>query len=648
MCGIAGIVRFDDRSIEPQLLERVSSLMAHRGPDDRGFLVCGHDGAAWRGRDTDAAPPGRLALVHRRLAIIDLSPGGWQPMETADRRHAIVFNGEIYNYRELRDELAAEGACFVSRSDTEVLLHGLIRHGAKFLPRLIGMFAFALLDCERRCLLLARDFAGMKPLYVSQTPALFAFASEIKPLLAIRGTRPTADPARLHAFLAHGLSDLGGQTMFAGIEALPPGHYCEVFLDRPGTTGSVPFWRPDPRRVSGMDMCEGAALVRKLFLESVDMHLRSDVPVGAALSGGLDSSAIVMAMRGLLGAGAEIHTFSYIPAAGAPSEEEFSNLMAKAANTIHHRIEPSTQDLAHHLDDLVALQEEPFASTSVYAQRCVFETVRATGIVVSLDGQGADEYLGGYPAFYSAAAAALLRGARVDDALRLLRAASRQSSIGGMGVLQRLVGHFIPASLFAPARSLAGGPAFPSPLQAPWFKEREIEHALPERHGGDPLKSKLIEAFTRTSLPALLRYADRNAMRVSVESRMPFLTPALTDTVLALANDLIISPAGETKAVFRQAARGLVPSPIVERKDKIGFVTPETAWVRAIRGWVEELLDSEHTRTAPIIDRGRLLAMWRRVIEGGYPVEGLLWRVIIVLAWARRFDIDFRDNCRIV
>ena len=638
MCGIAGIVRFDGRAVDPALLKRISGLLRHRGPDDEGYLVAG--GEPWCGRNVEAAPRGNIALVHRRLSIIDLSDGGWQPMQSADGRFALIFNGEIYNYLELRDALARDGCAFASRSDTEVLLQGLIRHGTAFLSRLVGMFAFALFDRERRTILLARDFAGMKPLYIAANAETFAFSSEIKPLLAIRGERARAHPAALHAFLAHARSDLGGPTMFAGIEAIPPGHYLQVPLDRPGMPQPVAFWQPPARIAVGIGFEEAAERVRLLFLESVRVHLRSDVPLGAALSGGIDSTAIVMAMRRELGQAADIHTFSYVAGDGAPNEEAYSDLASAAARTVHHKVSLQPGDLAGHLDRLIALQEEPFASTSIFAQQRVFAAMRGAGIVVSLDGQGADEYLGGYPTFFAAAAASLLRRGRVPAVFRLL-ANARSTDIGLTGLAARLAGHFVGDSFLAPVRRLAGKPPFPAPMNAGWFTKAGVVDNPGRGEGASALHAGLIEAFTRTSLPALLRYADRNAMHVSLESRMPFLTPQLVEAVLSLPADMIVSARAETKSVFRRAMRGLVPDVVLRRSDKVGFVTPETKWVTAIRPWVETLIDGDAARHVAAVDLARLRTLWQDALAGRGRVEGPLWRALSVLAWARHFEIDF-------
>jgi asparagine synthase (glutamine-hydrolysing) len=643
MCGIAGVLLPRGAAIDSGLAADLGASLKHRGPDDLGFLGWDDETAARRGRDPAVLAGGRLALVHRRLSIIDRSEAGWQPMASPDGRYVIVFNGEIYNYRELRRELEDRRHVFASRSDTEVLLAAFIEWGDKALARLVGMFAFAVLDTVDRRLFLARDFFGIKPLYYTHWGGGFAFASEIKTLLRLPGLKPRAHAQRLYEYLRFGLSDRGGPTMFAGIEQLPPAHYLDVSLDRPQEARPVRYWRVEPGQVSTLSFEDAAAKLRELFLDAVRLHLRSDVAVGAALSGGIDSSATVMAMRHLQGDGIDLHTFSYIADDPGLSEEKWVDLVASAAAATVHKVRPVADDLVADLDRLIETQDEPFASTSIYAQHRVFRLAGEAGIKVTLDGQGADEYLAGYPTYVAARLASLLRRGKMAEALKFLRRAASTSGLGLTGVLLRAGGLLLPSGLAAPARRLVGESAYPRWLDGAFFAERGVTPPESGRHGRDTLAERLRETLEDRSLPALLRYADRNAMAFSVESRMPFLTPALVEFVLSLPEHYIIAPDGTTKAVFRRAMRGIVPDAVLDRRDKIGFVTPEHSWLDKLAPWVDRILTSEAAAAIPALDLEALRREWGAVRSGRGHLHGHVWRGINMIRWAERYDVSFAD-----
>ncbi len=320
--------------------------------------------------------PFDLALGFRRLSIIDLSETGHQPMPSSDGRYWIIFNGEIYNYVELRMELEALGHRFRSHSDTEVLLAAYAQWGPKALLRLVGMFACAILDTHERKLFLARDPFGIKPLYYVRSAGFFAFASEIKALLDIPGLRRTVNPERLYLYLRHGLTDHGSETMFAHIRQLPAAHYLEIPLQ--GGPSSLPqqYWSMDLSRHPTYSFDEAAEQLRELFVHNIRLHLRSDVAVGAALSGGIDSSSIVSAMRHVEGEKLELHTFTHVAEDPSINEEHWAEMAGQAASAAIHKVKPTAEDLACDLERLIAMHDEPFGSTSIYAQYRVFGLAR--------------------------------------------------------------------------------------------------------------------------------------------------------------------------------------------------------------------------------------------------------------------------------
>ncbi len=641
MCGIAGIY-LPHGVVGPSLTKVLSQSLAHRGPDDRGFLSWTPGTAPRLARNPDALDPAPSWLVHTRLSIIDTSAAGWQPMASADGRYFIVFNGEIYNYLELRQELERLGHTFRSRSDTEVLLAAFIQWGKDALHRLVGMFAFAVLDTAERRLFLTRDFFGIKPLFYTHWNEGFAFASEIKTLLKLPGLSRRANPQRLYDFLRFGLTDRGGATLFEGIVQLPPAHYLDLSLDRPRDVQPVRYWRPRRDGALQLSFEDAAEKLRELFLDSMRLHLRSDVPLGATLSGGIDSSATVMAMRRIQGNGLELHTFSYIADDPRLSEEKWVDLVGASANAEIHKTRPGHGGLVEDIDRLIAVQDEPFISTSIFAQLRVFQLAREHGIKVTLDGQGADEYLGGYPTYVAARLASLIRRGQFVQALRFLQHLGKDREFGRRGMLLRAAGLLLPEVLQAPARRLVGEQLYPPWLKADYFRERGVEPAPRNGvQGPDLLIERLSSTLTDLSLPGLLRYADRNSMAFSVESRVPFLTPALVEFVLSLPESYIIAPDGTTKAVFRRAMRGIVPDPVLDRRDKIGFTTPQEGWLRDLGGWVDQILSSDMAAAIPAIELSAIHADWQRLRAGQGGEHERIWRWVNLIRWAEQNQMTF-------
>jgi asparagine synthase (glutamine-hydrolysing) len=633
MCGIAGYVTGSDPRPVAAFEAAALRTLAHRGPDDAGWLTDREVGTG----DTPG-DPGRWGLLHRRLAILDLSALGHQPMLSPDGRFAIVFNGEIYNYVELRRELEKEGCYFGSQSDTEVLLRAYARWGPACLPRLVGMFAFAVTDRDRRRMFLARDPFGIKPLYHARPGGGFAFASEIKALRPVVSGKVRA--SRLFDYLRDGLTDHGGETLLEDVHQLPAAHWMEVDLDTGAPTEPRRYWDIDLGRRADVSFPEAVARVRELFLDSVRLHLRSDVPVGAALSGGIDSSAIVAAMRAV-DPRADLHTFSFVADDPAIGEEPYADLAAKGAGATARKVRIAPGELAADLDRLVATQDEPFGSTSIYAQYRVFRLAAEHGIKVMLDGQGADELLAGYHGYFPERLGSLLGRGEWLKAYSFARRASKRPGVGGRTMLlARGLKRLLPGRVQSRGRALLGRPAW---LNGGWFEQRGVGDPVEHRPGRrtDQLRERLYRTLTTTSLPMLLRYEDRNSMAWSIESRVPFLTPALAEYVLALPEEYLISPDGVTKYVFREAMRGIVPDAILDRRDKIGFATPEKKWLQELGPWVGEVLSPERLRRVPALDAAAVGREWRAILAGTKPFDWRVWRWVNLVRWAEAWDVQF-------
>jgi asparagine synthase (glutamine-hydrolysing) len=641
MCGIAGILgRSAGGGFEPASTNPLQSL-AHRGPDDSGWVA--H-------RPHPAQGSSHSLLLHRRLSILDLSDAGHQPMSTADGGHTIVFNGEIYNYRELRDELARLGCAFRTQTDTEVLLQAYVTWGPACLRRLIGMFAFAVLDERRRLLFLARDFFGMKPLYYVQASppsssgrgaggeGIFAFASEIKALLDWLPLKRTVQPQRLYEYLRFGRTDHSAQTLWSEIRQMPAAHYLEVPLDRPGQGEPVRYWSLPQEEPLDLSFGEAAQHVRDKFLRNIRLHLRSDVPVGAALSGGIDSSSIVACMR-LVAPQAELHAVSFIAGDPAVSEEKWIDLAGRHARANVYKVRANSDALLADFDRLIYTQDEPFGSTSMYAQYCVFRHAREQGIKVMLDGQGADEMLAGYHLFLPARLSSLVRQGRWLQACRFAKRASQLPGMRGHMRLWLQAGRLLLPSIGA---RLVGRWLMPAWLNAAWFQDRGVALApTSNARQRDMMREELRQTVAATSLPMLLRFEDRNSMASSIESRLPFLTPDLAEFLFRLPEEYILGPDGTSKNVFRQAMRGIVPDAILDRRDKIGFATPEQRWLQTLRPWVEETLASERARGIEALNVPAMQRDWNAVLAGRARFDFRVWRWVNLIRWADRFNVDF-------
>jgi len=653
MCGIVVYVGHADPDQMSESVRAAAIAVGHRGPDDRGILVFRPSrGQAhqWSAHDqlSEIHPPmgdregwANVIFSHRRLAIIDRTEAGHQPMVSPDGRYAVMLNGEIYNYLELRRELEACGRPFRSRSDTEVLLQAYAEWGAACLGRLNGMYAIAILDLHAGRLFLARDCFGMKPLYYARIPSGWVIASEIPALLGFRGVSRRVDPQSLFEYLDTGITGHSAATPFADIRAVPPAHSVTVGLDRLDDFRPLRYWRleitPNERPLA----FQGAASrLRELFLESVSLHLRSDVPVGTLLSGGTDSSSIVMAMRHLAGPSLDLHTFSYIGGQGAVSEESWIDMVNGASQALPHKVHLEPRDWLVDIDRVVEAQGEPFGSIAIYAQYRLFGAARAAGVPVVLGGQGGDEVMGGYRHQWGPRLATMLREGSFITAGRFLRQTARRRDARGAPTWHtaaRGIQLSLPPRFSPQFRSRKVQPW----INAAWCREQRVEGRPPLRVSDHHVLRGALRHGMEVNLPILLRYEDRNSMAHSVEGRLPFLTRELAEFVLSLPEDYVIGNDGSTKRVFREAMRGIVPEAILNRTDKVGFAVPVHTWPAQIPRLTELL---EAAGRIPALSRAGLGPLSASVRVGGtlgMRQAFLLWRIVGVTMWAERFAVRF-------
>ncbi len=619
--------------IAADLPRRFDQMLAHRGPDGSGVATYQRDGTPSPPETAD------VALIHRRLAIIDLDRRADQPMASADGRHVLVFNGEIYNYVELRDELIGLGHAFRTTSDSEVLIASVAQWGAAALDRFVGMFAFILLDRETCELFIARDPFGIKPLFWAVGRDRIALASEIRPLLEVPGIGRGIELARASLFLAAGQTDAGDGTMFSGVHSLPAGTWARIPLASPAAPAPTRYWRP---RVAPAHrpLADAASELRETFIDSIRLHLRSDVPVGIALSGGIDSSAIVAAARAVGGRELAIHTFSFTAEGSDVDESGFIDVAASAAQAHSSRVRIGPEEIVADIDDLVVSQGEPFGSLSIYAQHRVMQLAARSGIKVMLDGQGADELFAGYRPYLARRLSELIARFQWGDAARLV-GAIRQLPGVGPGLFAQAAEPAVPKALRALARRLAGRPFVAPWIDATWFAARgALQTGEAPGWQRDFLHASLAQSLTETVLPALLRYEDRNSMAFSIESRVPFLTTRLADVAYAQSSEHLVDGRATSKAVLRTALRGLVPDAILDRRDKVGFATPDRLWASALRPWFRRVLGSDTARALPWLKADVALAALDRRMARADAFGFDLWRTVNVVRWIEMFGVS--------
>lgn len=625
MCGIAGGWWKEAGQLDARLA-RALERIRYRGPDDRGY---------------ELYPMGDsvVALGHTRLSILDLSSAGHQPMLSADKRFSIVFNGEIYNYRELRTELQGLGHRFVSDSDTEVLLAAWIQWGRACLVRLTGMFAFVVLDHHSGTLTCARDAFGIKPFFYFAEGGEFCFASEMPALKELLPGKPALDWQRAYDYLVHGDYDSGTGTFFEGIKHLLPGHLLIVDLQATGVGEPERWWTPSIVERTDLSFASAAELVREQFLQNIRLHLRSDVALGAALSGGIDSSAVVCAMRHVE-PDLPIHTFSYIAAGSEMSEEVWVDRINAHVGAVPHKISVGSDELVRDLDSMILAQGEPFGSTSIYAQYRVFQLARDAGVTVTLDGQGADEMLAGYNGYPGQRLRSLVEKGQLLEAVSFLSEWAKWPGRSRTAGIKNLGGEMTRGWLYGLLRNINGANILPKWINGQPLVDKGVLCVFPrqrpsESESGRRVMAELALSLTRRGLPALLRHGDRNSMRFSVESRVPFLTLDMVNLLLSLPESYLISSKGETKHVFRAAMRGIVPDDVLDRRDKIGFATPEQAWLISmadtVRGWLREDLQ------LPFFNQAEVRREFELIIAGKKPFSWQVWRWINFCRWYKHF-----------
>lgn len=570
MCGIAGILSENPSKVSLDQLQKMTDAIVHRGPDGQGH---------WISED------GKIGFGHRRLSILDLSDLGAQPMHYLGR-YTLTFNGEIYNYLEIKEKLKSKGYHFQSHSDTEVLLALFDDKREKCLQELDGMFAFAIHDSETGEVFCARDRFGEKPFFYTQVNGAFYLGSEMKEFWAA-GLPKNPDPEMIFNYLHFDLldnhSDLG-QTFFIGVRKLAPGHF---LIWKNGQIQIKKYWDINPKeQISTIEIAEAKEKFKSLFVESVQRRLRSDVLVGSSLSGGIDSSLVVCVIDHLLKDHPESiqNTFSARFKNFHKDEGYFIQKVREKTRINSHEVYSEMDNLESVFDQICHHQEEPFGSASILVQYQVYELAKKHGVTVLLDGQGADEILAGYHPYFSTFFNEIRKSSKdrftqeFASYSKLHEGNKINAKIEKPGIKQAFAAHF-PKLMSTVGRKVINYRLKNTTLIAEDFFStfKTKPHNDFDFDLGN-LNSHLYFSTFKVGLPTLLRYADRNSMAHSREVRLPFLSHELVEFVFRLPSELKIRE-GWTKYLMRTAFEDLLPEEITWRKDKIGFEPPQKSWM---------------------------------------------------------------------
>jgi asparagine synthase (glutamine-hydrolysing) len=620
MCGICGIVSLNSHIVKQESIRKMMQIQKHRGPDDEGIFI--EDG---------------VGLGFVRLSILDLSLAGHQPMISSDENYVMVFNGEIFNYIEIREELIQSGHNFKSNSDSEVLLAAYQQWGENCLHKLNGMWAFLIYNRKDKIIFASRDRYGIKPLYYYKTDGILAFSSEIKPLLSLLPGKPDPDYQSVFDYMVFNRTDQTCNTFFCGIKKLQHGQNLTLQINPDQKVQDIKLkkWYDLKEQVSYNKGINSPEEFRDLFSSSIRLRLRSDVPVGVCLSGGLDSSsiaAIIHEQFGLQG----LKTFSATYGKGVYGDEsEYINEFIPILKNMFFT-NPGSGSLLNDLHTFIRIHEEPVPSTGPYAQYKVMELAR-NNVVVTLDGQGADELLAGYHYFFGYYFKDLVLQLRLFKLIReLFGYLTLHKSFYG---IKTFVYFLLPAWLKTQARINEKGFLCKSFA----LKYKHTNSISENLYGSNSLRDALIKHF-EFKLEHLLKWEDRNSMWFSIEARVPFLDHRLVERTLASSSELFIKN-GITKSVLRESMTGILPEKIRTRKDKMGFGTPQGEWFRdeLFQKLIKGIIMSESFRNRGVIDPEKAMVLYKKHLMKRIDISKDIWKWINIELWFREYIDEQRD-----
>jgi asparagine synthase (glutamine-hydrolysing) len=594
MCGFVSVVLRPGEVVNRRELETMTDVLHHRGPDDRGFFI-----------------DRNFALGFRRLSILDLSGHGHQPMTDEEDILTIVFNGEIYNYIELRDELETLGYRFRSSGDTEVLLNAYKQWGADCLQRLNGMWAFVIYDRRREIVFGSRDRFGVKPLFMYHDDGRTICASEIKAIRASNLYEPQINWSLASEYLLQNkLSEPGPQmdTLYKSVTEVPAGFAFEL-----GASNPVRFWQYWDSNTAQVN-CKRQDAVEEfaqLFEDSVKLRMRSDVPVGVCLSGGLDSTSIICHMAKILGEDRTLplRAFSYMSAEFDESEQIEATI--RQTDAVLHRLDTEPASMWDKLGEILHFHDEPVHSLTVLVSYELYRLARDNGVKVILNGQGADETLAGYPSYFYNYWYSLFWSGRIPTLLRQMNVCIAAHDMDSRAVYGKATSLLLKSPLRRSSsyRQLSNWKQRSALEQDDWFSKDLIDQypKAPPIYEPQYLDDTLRRSVTQSPLPLYLRVEDRNSMAHSVETRLPFLDYRLVTLALSLPDDLKMRGPWN-KHMLREAMSGRIPDCVTRRKDKMGFPVPERDWIAgSLYEPVRDMLSTQTMRERGIYNTGAII-----------------------------------------
>lgn len=640
MCGIVGFAAKD--GFRPASLALMNDTLRHRGPDDEGFFLSdlNNPGQMYSGPDTipelkslesikSTGMKPRLGLAHRRLSILDLSPLGHQPM-IAPSGNIMVFNGEVYNFVEIREELKAKGHQFTTDSDSEVVLLSYEEWGEDCVQKFVGMWSFCIYNVKDQKLFISRDRFGIKPFYYYQKDDVFVFGSEVKAIIALPEVdRSHNDKVIFQYFSGGKIGDLS-ETFYKHVQELPAA--CNMTLDLSSHKTTIkPYYNLEEKSKSARKSGEKYSLegYESAFTDAVKLHMRADVEVGSCLSGGLDSSALVHFAE-KHNNGRPYKTFSAVFPGEEIDESKFIDVMLASSQTLEgYKVIPEASTYWNDLDKLVYHQDFPIKSTSMFAQWEVMKLASENGIKVLLDGQGADEALGGYSYFTGSFLLDMFSKGKIARALKEASKVKGNRGVSPLHQLSRAFSHTLPSTVQNMARSQQRlGSTFLNPDLSFDLDDTLKRHSL-----SDNFNKHCIDAI-ESNLHSLLRFEDRNSMAFSVESRVPFLDHRLVEYSLALPTELKMVDAW-TKYPLRKLMDKKIPDSIVWRTDKKGFVTPQKSWRSTLDVKMEDYLRSKIKDISILNQKGITDMLKNKNLTGTNLNE--LWKLVSFVKW---FEIN--------
>lgn len=607
MCGISGIFNFDGAPVDENRLKAMNNIIHHRGPDGQGVFT-----------------EGNVGIGSTRLAIIDLREISNMPIYDAKKRFVIVFNGEVYNYIEVRKELIQKGHVFQTDSDTEVVLNAYMEWGEDCLHKFRGMWAFAIWDKQEKTLFCSRDRFGIKPLYYYKDDNRLIFGSEIKQILDC-GVDKSVNDETIYDYLVFHFIDHTENTFYKNITKLQAGH---KFTIKNGQF-KVSRWYNLPENNVMQDTRNLYSDFYDLLYESVNLHLRSDVEVGSCLSGGLDSSAIVCIMHEILhNEGKPEIQKTYTAAYDDPliDERPFVEEVIKQTGSTGHYLFPDINGFMADIDRMTYHQDEPYTGATVFAQWSVFKKIHETGIKVVLDGQGSDEMLLGYFSFFP-----FHLKRNLLNPIKFISeflGGVNTSNLGFSKFTQNLI-YFNTGSVRY-RHVLKNSRAF---VKIDFIEAHRRRDLFNDMIAATSLEANRLSNVWNISIPSLLRYEDRNSMAFSVEARIPFLDHKLVEYVFSIPLDKLIQK-GWTKDVLRKSLKGRIPESIRMRKGKLAFSVPQKKWLGEITSYLKETFTTD-LRSGRFIDRDKVLA----IMDSGNFNDKVLYRAFALEKWMKVFDL---------